>query len=60
MDILNLDPDTLPRDDFGPPLGGMPMDEYEKWLAEMIAPIRAQLEKNPPLQPDGTPFIWKD
>jgi len=59
MDILDLDPATFPSDDFGPPLGGMPMDAYEKWLFEMLAPIRQQIIDNPPPLISGKPFIWK-
>jgi hypothetical protein len=60
MDILDLDPSTFPRDDFGPPLGGMAMDDYERWNAEMLKPHRTRIEDNPPPQPDGEPFIWRD
>ena len=59
MDILDLDPKTFPKDDFGPPLGGMSMEHYEKWVAEMLQPIRSELERSPPPQPSGDPFVWK-
>lgn len=60
MDIFDIDPATLPRDDFGPPLGGMPMEEYEKWNYEMLKPHLERLRGNPPPLQDGEPFVLKE
>ncbi len=59
MDILNLDPKTFPKDDFDPPLGGMPMEDYEKWIFEVLRPNRAEIERNPSPPEESVPFIWK-
>lgn len=60
MDILDLDPSNFPRDPFGPPLGGMPFEDYERWLAEMTRAFADQIEKNPPPLHHGEPFVWID
>ena len=52
-DLLDIDPHTLPRDDFDPPKARLSFREYELWVQEMNA---AHPDRFAPLH-DGEPFI---